>query len=62
MILRDDKNRLITKLYKTLFYSIYLLHEHSKCFVQPVEQPAVQCKQTLIVILEGVGIRRATQY
>ena len=42
MILRDDKNRLITKLYKTLFYSIYLLHEHSKCFVQPVVQPVEQ--------------------
>jgi len=34
--------RSITKLYKTLVCSIYLLLEYSKRFVQPVVEPTVR--------------------
>jgi len=34
--------RWITKLYKTLVYSIYLLLEYSKRLVQPVVEPTVR--------------------
>ena len=36
------KMRSITKLYKTVVYSIYLLLEYSKRFVQPVVEPTVR--------------------
>ena len=60
MILRDDKNRSITKLYKTLLYSYlfnYLLYKYSKCFVQlvaqPVVQPAAKYKRTCSCIIKN---------
>jgi len=52
------KIRSITKLYSTLLYSIYLLYEYSKRFVQPVAEPVVQpvvlldaeCKRTFSLL------------
>ena len=51
MIPRDDKNLLDYKTLQTLLWSIYLWHEYSKRFVEPVVQLARKCRRTAVTEL-----------